>query len=155
MARPEEIKGVKAFRDAKTGEEMIRAWAFQTPGRNVEQLVELFKFYTEDSDIGLPMFKRYAHDTLTEIMDRGILDRKTRELVFIAIQLVWPDAGVGVTAHVQNALAGGVTKEEIMEVAACVCYEVGKRTVGYTCINLGEAFKVAKANNVRLYDPEA
>ena len=101
----------------------------------------------------MPLLKNYTQDPLADIMDRGILDRKTREIVFIAIQMVWPDAGIGVTAHVQNALAAGVTKEELMEVAACVVYEFGKRAAGLTCMMLDQALKTAKANNVTLYKP--
>ncbi|MCB1883115.1 MAG: carboxymuconolactone decarboxylase family protein [Geminicoccaceae bacterium] len=48
---------------------------------------------------------------------RGPLERKYKELIFIAINVatthLWPS---GVRRHIQNALKAGATKEEILEV---------------------------------------
>ena len=151
MARPDEVKAVKAFRSAKTGEEIIRSWAYHTPGRKVDALVDLMKVYSDDPKIGFPLLKRYAQDPLADIMDRGIFDRKTRELIMIGILMTMDDS-IGVSAHVQNALAAGATKEEFMEVCALVCYEIGKGAMGRTCVYIDQALKTASTNNVKLYD---
>jgi len=147
MARPEEVKAVKAFKDAKTGEEMVRSWASQTPGRNMDGLVEAYKLFSERRP---DIIETWAHRPLQEIMDRGTLDRKTRELCLIAILLTM-ESELGVAAHVQNAKAGGVTEEEMLEVAALVCYEWGKRGSLRTCRCLTEGFN--RAEGVTLYNP--
>ena len=148
MARPEESKAVKAFRAAKTGEEMIRSWASQTPGRNVDDLVKRLAYVSEKRP---DLIKHYCQDPLADLMDRGILDRKTREMVMIAILMERKDDG-GVAAHVQNALAGGVTEEELQEVAACVMYEAGKCSIRAMTL-LSDALAIAKKNGVTLYKP--
>ena len=149
MARPEEVKAVKAFRDAKTGEEMIRSWASQTPGRNVEGLVEAMKYVSEKRP---DLIEHYAQRPLADLMDRGILDRKTREMVMIGILMERRDQ-LGVTAHVENALAGGVTEEELQEVAACVIYEAGKCALA-AIVMLDVALQTAKKDGVTVYDPD-
>jgi alkylhydroperoxidase/carboxymuconolactone decarboxylase family protein YurZ len=62
---------------------------------------------------------------LTQLLDRGILDPKTRYLILVALYMMqghWD----GVLPQACNAKAAGATDEEIMEVAFCVCYSVGK-----------------------------
>jgi len=145
MARKEEAKAVKAFKDAKTGEEMVRSWASQTPGRNVDALVEQYRVFIDKR----PDLIEIAHRQLQNVMDRGILDRKTRELCLIAILLTleWEP---GVVAHIANAKAGGVTEEEILEVAALVCYEATKHASITTSKALKAGFEASRS--VTLYE---
>jgi alkylhydroperoxidase/carboxymuconolactone decarboxylase family protein YurZ len=84
-------------------------------------------------------------------MDRGVLDRKTRELVLIGMMLVMREPG-GVTAHVANGLAAGLTEEEIIAVAECACYEGGKPMVVACSEMLTNAF--AACRDVTVYEPE-
>ncbi len=147
MARPEEAKAVQAFKDAKAGEEMVRSWGAQSPGREMDSLVDVYRLFIDNRP---DIIETWAHRPLQEIMDRGILDRKTRELCFLAILLAW-QRHYGVIAHVANAKAAGVTDEEILEVAALVCYEAGKCASSNCSLSLTEAFK--KAENVTLYEP--
>jgi alkylhydroperoxidase/carboxymuconolactone decarboxylase family protein YurZ len=148
MARPEEVKSVKAFRAAKTGDEMIRSWASQTPGRNTDGLVEAMRYVSEQRP---ELIKHYAQDPLADLMDRGILDRKTREMIMIGVLMERRDQ-LGVTAHVENALAGGVTEKELQEVAAIVIYEAGKCALA-AMVMLDQALKTAKKDGVTLYKP--
>ncbi|MFC1929948.1 hypothetical protein ACFLW6_03705 [Chloroflexota bacterium] len=77
MARPEEVKAVEAFKRAKTGEEMVMSWAYQSPGRNIEPVVEAFRLLIDRRP---DIIETWSHRPLQDIMDRGILDRKTRSL---------------------------------------------------------------------------
>ncbi|MFC1929691.1 carboxymuconolactone decarboxylase family protein [Chloroflexota bacterium] len=147
MARPEEAKAVKAFKDAKTAEEMVRSWASQSPGRDIEPVVQACRYFIDKRP---DLIERYAHRGLQEIMDRGTLDRKTRELVFIAI-LLQMESELGLVAHVANAKAAGATEEEICEVAAIVCYEAGKHTSVISSKIVGNAMQ--KTANVKIYKP--
>ena len=129
MARPEEAKAVQAFKEAKTGEEMVRSWGAQSPGREMDSLVDVYRLFIDNRP---DIIETWAHRPLQEIMDRGILDRKTRELCFLAILLAW-QRHYGVIAHVANAKAAGVTDEEILErVEANKVFLETKREQGFT-----------------------
>lgn len=145
MARPEEARAVKAFRDAKTGKEKVYSWGSQSPGRDMEGLYQVLKLFADKAPW---LIDTYAHDPLADIMDRGVLDRRTRELVFIGMMLMVKDHG-GVTAHVANGLAAGLSEEEIIAVAECACYEGGKPMVVACSQMLTNAFAACK--NVSVY----
>jgi len=145
MARAEEVRAVKAFRDAKTGKEKVYAWGSQSPGRDMEGLYQVMKLFADKAPW---LIDTYAHDPLADIMDRGVLDRRTRELVFIGMMLMVKDQG-GVTAHVANGLAAGLSEEEIIAVAECACYEGGKPMVVACSQMLTNAFEACK--NVSVY----
>ena len=55
----------------------------------------------------------------------GILDPKTRYLLLVGLYMM-NNHYDGVMPQACNAKAAGATEEEIMEVAFCVCYSVGK-----------------------------
>ncbi|MBI2853409.1 MAG: carboxymuconolactone decarboxylase family protein [Chloroflexi bacterium] len=147
MARPEEAKSVKAFRAAKTGKEMVYSWGSQSPGRNMEPTYNRLKLFADKAPW---LIESYCHKPLADIMDRGILDRKTRELVMIGMMLTMNSAG-GVAAHVANAKAAGVTEEEILEVAALACYEQCKVKAVDCSAALADAFKFSE--KVTVYEP--
>lgn len=148
MARPEEVKGVAAFRKAKTGKEMIRSWACQTPGRKTDELEEALSRMCEKRP---DLIEHYAQKPLADLMDRGILNRKTREMLMIATLMAMGDA-IGVVAHVQNAVAAGVTEEELWEVVAVVMYEYGKRSCA-AGVMLQQGMEAVEKNGVKLYKP--
>lgn len=147
MARPEEAKGVKAFKNAKTPKEMVYSWASQSPGRPMEKQWEVISTFAEKAPW---ILEYYAQRGLENVMDRGVLDRKTRELIMIGMLLVLKD-GDGVGAHVANAKAAGVTEEELAAVAEIACYEASKTMCMSTLVNLKKAWEYAK--DVTLYKP--
>ena len=119
--RPEEKKVVKAMKEAKTAQEMISSWFTQRPGYEGSPGAG-FDFFIKRKPEMIPTF---AHNSLTQIVERGILDPKTRYLCIIGCYLManhWD----GLPAQCSNAKAAGATDEEILEVAFIVCYAVAK-----------------------------
>jgi len=123
MARPEEIEVVEAFKAAKTGEEILAAWAKQRPGYKPgakgDPSLDFWVKHRPD------MLHTFAHNQLTGLIDRGILDPKTRYLLLVGLYMMSGHYD-GVLPQACNAKAAGATEEELMEVAFCVCYSVGK-----------------------------
>lgn len=148
MARTEELQAVKAFRDAKTAKQKIYSWGSQTPGRDMEGLYRALELFADRAPW---IIDNYAHDPLADIMDRGVLDRKSREMIFIAMMLVMREPA-GVIAHVANGLAAGLTEEEIIAIAECVCYEGGKCMAVACSEMLTNAFEACK--EVTVYVPD-
>jgi alkylhydroperoxidase/carboxymuconolactone decarboxylase family protein YurZ len=148
MARKEEAKSVAAFKKAKTPQEMVYAWASQTPGRPIEKEWKAIESVANKMP---EVFEYYTHRGLEKMMDRGVLDRKTRELVFIGIMLAMNEQP-GMAAHVANARAGGVTDEEIFAVAEIAAYAGAKVNMMRTMFSLKNAFEHSK--DVTLYKPE-
>ncbi|MBT7951228.1 MAG: carboxymuconolactone decarboxylase family protein [Gammaproteobacteria bacterium] len=149
MARPEEAQAVKTFREAKTGKEKVHSWGAQSPGRNMDGLYQTLELFADKAPW---IIDNYAHDPLADIMDRGVLDRKSREMIFIGMMLVMREPG-GVVAHVANGLAAGLTKEEIIAIAELACYEGGK-VMAVACSDmLSQAFEACK--DVTVYEPNA
>jgi len=147
MARPEEAKAVKAMKEAKTARDMVMSWGAQTPGRDMEHTLELFKLYVERKP---EMIEVFCHTPTMQPADRGILDRKTRELVLLGI-LMAMGSKEGIFAHIANGKAAGCTEEEMMEVAYLAAYQACKNNVAMTCEALTEGF--AKTANVQVYKP--
>ncbi len=122
MPRPEEVEVVEAMKAAKTGEEVLASWAKQRPGYGKPPDDPTLDFWIENKP---EMLFTFAQNQLTQLLDRGILDPKTRYLILVACYMMachWE----GVLPQACNAKAAGATDEEIMEVAFCVCYAVGK-----------------------------
>ncbi|OFW59297.1 MAG: hypothetical protein A2133_05085 [Actinobacteria bacterium RBG_16_64_13] len=122
MPRPEEVEVVKAMKAAKTGEEILASWAKQRPGYGKPPDDPTLDFWVERK---VEMLHTYAQNQLTQLLDRGILDPKTRYLLLVGLYMMnghWE----GVLPQACNAKAAGASDEEIMEVAFCVCYSVGK-----------------------------
>ena len=149
MARMEESQAVKAFRDAKTGKEKVYSWGSQTPGRDMGGLYQVLKLFADKAPW---LIDTYAHNPLADLMDRGVLDRKTREMILIGMMLVMREPA-GVIAHVANGLAAGLTEEEIIAVAECACYEGGKPMVVACSEMLTNAFAACK--NITVYEPKS
>jgi alkylhydroperoxidase/carboxymuconolactone decarboxylase family protein YurZ len=123
MPRPEEVEVVKAMKAAKTGEEILASWAMQrpgyVPGAGGDPTLD---FWVHNK---VEMLHTFAQNQLSQLLDRGILDPKTRYLLLVGLYMMtnhWD----GVLPQACNAKAAGATDEEIMEVAFCVCYSVGK-----------------------------
>lgn len=122
MPRPEEVEVVAAMKAAKTGEEILASWAKQRPGYGKPPDDPTLDFWVENKP---EMLFTFAQNQLTQLLDRGILDPKTRYLILVACYMTnnhWD----GVLPQACNAKAAGATDEEIMEVAFCVCYSMGK-----------------------------
>ena len=121
MVRPEEKKVLKAMKEAKTAEEMTRSWMTQRPGYEGSPTGG-FDFYIKRKP---EMVATYAHNQLTQMVERSILDPKTRYLVILACYMM-ANHWEGLLPQCCNAKSAGATEEEIMEVAFLACYAVGK-----------------------------
>ena len=123
MPRPEEVEVVKAMKAAKTGQEILQSWAMQRPGYKPGGKGDPTLDFWVDNKV--EMLHTFAQNQLTQLLDRGILDPKTRYLLLVGMYMMnnhWD----GVLPQACNAKAAGATDEEIMEVAFCACYSVGK-----------------------------
>ena len=107
---------------AVTGEEILASWAKQRPGYGKPADDPTLDFWVENK---VEMLHTFAQNQLTQLLDRGILDPKTRYLLLVGMYMMnshWE----GVLPQACNAKAAGASDEEIMEVAFCACYSVGK-----------------------------
>lgn len=147
--RPEELKVVKAMKKAKTAEEMTQSWFTQRPGYEGSPAAG-FDFYIKRKP---EMVSTYAHNQLTQMIERGILDPKTRYLCILACYMManhWD----GLLAQCSNAKAAGATEEEILEVAFIVCYAVGKAKNADTSNALAKVFDNPVFKKVRKLSKE-
>jgi alkylhydroperoxidase/carboxymuconolactone decarboxylase family protein YurZ len=137
MVIKEDAEVLKAMKAAKTGEEMVLSWMSQAPGRDKKKDLESLRLFIEKKP---EMIQAYAHNQLTQITDRGILDRKTRYLVIIGIyisQRHWR----GLLPQCCNARAAGATDEEILEVAFLANYGASKTWLVEQAEALAEVFE--------------
>lgn len=141
MTRPEEANIVKAMKEAKTAREMVMSWGTQAPGRDMERTLKAFQLWVERKP---EMMEVFAQNVLWRVIDRGILDGKTRSLVLLGITMAM-ESKEGVVAQCANAKGAGCTEEEIMEIAYLACYMACKKQLAMTCEALTEAFR-ATAN---------
>ena len=139
MARPEEEHIVKAMKKAKTGEEMMKSWYTQRPGASeagAEAQATPLHFWAKRKP---EMISTYAHNQLMQLLDRGILEPKTRYLIILACYMM-EGCWRGILPQMCNAKAAGATEEEIMETAFLACYAVSKDKMVYTGQALNEVF---------------
>ncbi|MFC2007226.1 carboxymuconolactone decarboxylase family protein [Chloroflexota bacterium] len=125
MARPEDVEIAKAMKEAKTARDKVSSWTTQRPGASIEGTMDVLRLYLEKKP---EMIETFAHNQLTQVIDRGILDGKTRSLVILGIYMSlrhWR----GIGPQCCNAKAAGCTDEEIMEVAFLADYGVSKTTL--------------------------
>jgi alkylhydroperoxidase/carboxymuconolactone decarboxylase family protein YurZ len=144
MVRPQEAKVLKAMKEAKTAAEMTKSWFTQRPGYEGSPGAG-FDFYIKRKP---EMVSTYAHNQLTQMVERGILDPKTRYLVILACYMManhWD----GLLPQCCNAKAAGATDEEIMEVAFLACYAVGKAKNADTSQALGKVLESPVFKNVK------
>jgi hypothetical protein len=77
MVRKEEEGVYKAMKEAKTAEEMTRSWWAQRPGFEGKPGADPMSFYHRRKP---EMVFTYAHNQLTQLTERRILDPKTQYL---------------------------------------------------------------------------
>lgn len=145
MVRPEEVKVLKAMKAARTGLEMRRSWHEQRPGYKDPPGGSNLDLYTERRP---DMIHTFAHNQLTQLVERGILDPKTRYLVISACYMMqgqWE----GLLKMLSNARAAGATEEEMMEVAFIACYAVSKHMLTGTGGALGKVFENPIFKNIK------
>lgn len=136
MAKHGEEKIAKAMKEAKTAAEMYASWGTQRPGF-VPPLVNELGLYIKRKP---EMVSTFAHNALTQLVDRGILDPKTRYLIILACYMMgnhWE----GMLPQCCNAKACGATDEEIMEVAFIACYAAAKSKNVDTALALAKVFE--------------
>lgn len=149
MARKGEEKVAQAMKTAKTAQEMTDSWKTQRPGFVGGEKGQLDLYIKRKPE----MVYTYAHNQLTQLLDRGILDPKTRYLVIIAAYMMEDHWG-GVLVQACNAKAAGATEEEIMEVAHICCYAVSKAKLVDTGMTLGKVFESDAFKNTKLLGSE-
>jgi alkylhydroperoxidase/carboxymuconolactone decarboxylase family protein YurZ len=141
MARPEENNIVKAMKEAKTAREMVMSWGTQAMGRDMERSLKAFQLWVDRKP---EMMEVFAQNILWRVIDRGILDGKTRSLVLLGITMAM-GSKEGIVSQCANAKGAGCSEEEIMEIAYLACYMACKDKLAMTCDALTEAFR-ATAN---------
>ena len=137
MPRPEEVDVVEAMKAAVTGEEVLASWAKQRPGYGKPADDPSLDFWVKNRP---DMLHTFAQNQLTGLLDRGILDPKTRYLLLVGLYMMnnhWE----GVLPQACNAKAHGASDAELMEVAYCVCYSVGKAKLQESGACLDGVFK--------------
>lgn len=145
MARSEDAHIAQAMKEAATASAMVQSWGEQRPGVSLEGTFKNLQLYIDRKP---EMVSTFAHNQLTQVVDRGILDKKTRPLVALGVYMAlkhW----VGVTAQVCNAKAAGCTDEEIMEVAFMAGYGASKAMLVESCQALTGAFESESYKNVK------
>lgn len=136
MARAGETQVAKAMKEAKTARDMVLSWGTQRPGASMERTLNSLRLFIERKP---EMVATFAHNQLTQTIERGILDKKTRHLVIIGIYMAlrhWQ----GMNAQCCNAKAAGCTDDELMEVAFLADYGVSKCMLVESCQALTEVF---------------
>ena len=123
---------VEAMKKAKTGREMIDSWApLVGPGADMAGAHKTFGVYADNAPW---MMEDFSQTPLIKLLERGVLDAKTRELIFVALCVDTETAG-GIIFHIEAAAHAGATKEEIMEVLCISAYDFAKNHMS----RIGEA----------------
>lgn len=121
-----EANKLKVMKKAKTGLEMIKSW--YEPLAPGEPQVDTSKM---DADPPLyaakkpEMLSTFGHNMYVQLMERGILDPKTRCFVMIACYLT-NDHHKGIGHWAVMAKQFGATEEELLELAFAVNYANSK-----------------------------
>jgi alkylhydroperoxidase/carboxymuconolactone decarboxylase family protein YurZ len=147
MAKYGEEKIVEGMKKAKTAAEMYKSWGAQRPGFVPPQVCELGLYIEKKPE----MVFTFAHNALTQLLDHGILEPKTRYLIILACYIMekhWE----GILPQCCNAKACGATEEEIMEVAFITCYAVAKAKNVDTSLALAKAFESPVFKDVKKRD---
>ena len=146
MATIKKTETTKTLKAAKTAEEMVESWALLMPGGDkntvrevIEQNKDIFRPYIDKAPY---MIEEFAQKPLYNMLDRGVFDPKTRELIFVAIQMALQRIG-GLIFHIQAAICNGATEEEIMEIAFLTCYVLPKVQMGSISQGLTEGLRLA------------
>lgn len=136
----------KALKGARTVDEMVESFAAALPGGDEETVKELIELNKKAFSVFIDkkphMWEEYAQKPFYNMVDRGILDPKTRELICTGIMMALRRRG-GTIFHMLSAICNGATEEEIMEVAFLTCYVQPK--IQMTAINdvLSEGLQLA------------
>ncbi len=130
------IKGMKA---ARTAQEMVDSWDACMEGGQSVQMKERWNFYSAWQP---ELIEVHAHKPFLRMMERGVLEPKTRELIMLGMLAVLGSSG-GVLWHTRAALAAGCTPEEIMEIPLMSVYILGKANMSTIQDGLNTALKAA------------
>jgi len=115
----------------KKGEELMRKMGGDSYLKGREERTRLF-----------PDMNEFVMGTIYgDIWQRPALDLRSRSLCMLAIALGMPEAPQNLRLHIQGALANGLTKEEILEVAMHVGLYVGYPKVVTSMNTVVEVFK--------------
>lgn len=153
MPRPEDVEIAKAMKEAAAGvpdethtaEDIVTSWGLQRPGASIDRTYEMLRLFIDKKP---EMIATFAGNQLAQVVDRGVLDRKTRHLVIIGVYMAlrhWE----GIGAQCCNAKAAGATDAEIMEVAFLANYGASKTWLVEICQALTSAFETENYKNVQ------
>jgi len=143
----DEIKVMEAFRNGTKGADIVQSWIAGTPGAKVDHIVSALERMLNKR----PEFLHYyANEPYAAFIERGILDRKTRELIMLGVLMALEDQ-LGVDLHVSMGLATGATEEEMWEVAAIVVYERTKKAIS-SHVMLSMGLDRSETDKVKFYD---
>jgi len=154
MTRPEDEKVARIMKEAASGDiydpetakNIINSWGAQRPGASLEGTFNSLRLFAERKP---EMIHTFAGNQLAQVVERGILDKKTRPLVTLGVYMAqrhWD----GIGAQVCNARAAGATDEEIMEVAFIADYGASKTWLVEICQALGKAFESDNYKNTKI-----
>jgi len=145
MAKIDDAKALKAFKEAKTAREMVASWYFltnMTEDEAMEQMKQEEKYFGVWIEKAPDIVKVFMHDPLMQVMERQILDGKTRELLIVAVYAAMRDGG-GLSFHIPAALGAGATEDEVMETIFLTAYMQAKNMLSSLGMFVDEAFKWA------------
>lgn len=134
MTKINEADELKAYKAAKTPKEMVESWGLKLGGK-ADMLHELYGVYEEKAP-HLNIIKTFVQDPEIEMMERGILDPKGKELAKLALALGSANT-TRVTTQVVAAKAKGATDEEIMDAVWLSVYSAAKSPLS----NIGQAIQ--------------
>ena len=143
MARPEEAKWVQKMREGTWKDKMF-AWGFQTPGRDMQRSLQTWGFWIDKK----PEIFEALHTQYEEIVDRGIFDRVTRELMLLSAGMGKEGLTSGIISHWQNAKAAGVTEEVMYELGAIAAYMAERRAAASIGAALSEVFNESSGDKL-------
>lgn len=139
-----EADEIKAYKAAKTGREMIATWSLKL-GMSMEEALKapVMQFLGDFADKAPNIIKTYSQDTIIQVMERRVLDLKTKELIMLAICAQMENLE-GTKFHTQAARARGATEDEIIEVLYLIGYENGKNKTLAVGPTITEGLKLAE-----------
>lgn len=145
---------LKRYKEAKTALEMFASWRAKT-GATKEEAIQgvkeagpLFEVWSR-APLMENMVKLYMQEPMIQEMERGILDRKVKEFIMIAVCADMGSAG-GVSFHMAAAMAQGATEEELMEVLFLTGYEQAKNKLLAIGPSIADGFTMGAEAQKRL-----
>jgi alkylhydroperoxidase/carboxymuconolactone decarboxylase family protein YurZ len=137
---------LKAYKAAKSPQAMVESWGLIQGGK-ADVFHKLYGVYEEKAP-HLDIIKTFVHQPEIEMMERRILDPKSKELARLALALDSADTAL-VTLQVVAAKQRGATDEEIMDTVYLTAYSARKNAVAKLGQALHNGFKMAEEMKIK------